>query len=161
MKTFRIVIKWALILFVVVSSLLAARQCYNKRHIQTDTVSYRNLEPLVDGQFQLVLFHNEKRCHQCLTMEEHVNQIVNSNFSESIKDNTLTFKTIVIDEPENIPMVEKLGVFAATIVLMEFKDSELVYARVLTEGLELYRKEDAFKSYINKELSSILMPSGQ
>ena len=157
MKVARIVIKWLLIVFVVVSSLLAARQFYNKRQIQTDTVSYKNLEPLVNGQIQLVLFHNKKRCHQCITMEEGVRNVINEKFSDYINNGSLVFNTMIIDENENIPLVERLGIFAATIVLMEFSDKELTYARVLTRGPELYLKQIEFKNYVSQELSDILM----
>lgn len=157
MRIFRLILKWILIVFVAFSILLAARQCYQRSIIQVDEVSYDNLEPLRDGQIQLVLFHNKKRCHQCLTIEAHVGQIINEHFSDNIQDNTLAFKMIVIDEPENIPLVKKLGVFAATLVFMEFKSGELIYARVLERGPELYRKEAEFKAYLTDELSSILM----
>ncbi len=152
----RLWIKWVLIAFVVISTLLAVRRCYQQQSVPTMDISYENLLPVESGQLQLVLFHNEKRCHQCLTMEAMVDELIADEFSDEIKQGALAFKTIAIDDPVNQPLVNQLGIFAATLVFMEFDGETLTYARVLTKGVELYRDEAAFKNYLRDELSGML-----
>jgi hypothetical protein len=147
--------KWALIAFVVVSSVLAVRRCRDQSQIPA-AISYNQLQPLVDGQIQLVLFHNAKRCHQCLQMEAFAEEVLNERFGKAMENKSLVFKTITIDEPENQGLVQQFGIFAATLVMMEFNNGELIYARVLTRGPELYHEETDFKDYLIEELSEIM-----
>jgi len=151
-----IILKWFLIAFVFASALLAARRCYQQQSVLTMAVSYENLFPVESGQLQLVLFHNEKRCHQCLTMEAMVNELMTEEFSDDIQKGALAFKTIAMDNPVNQPLVNQLGIFAATLVFMEFDGETLTYARILTKAPELYRDEAAFKNYLRDELSGML-----
>lgn len=160
MKVLYRILKWVLIAFVVVSSLLAVRRCRDQIQIP-DTISYNQLQPLVDGQIQLVLFHNAKRCHQCLQMEAFAEEVLRQRFGKAMENESLVFKTITIDEPENQGLVQQFGIFAATLVLMEFNDDELVYARVLTRGPELYQEENDFKEYLSQELSEIMPGSDE
>lgn len=160
MKVLYRILKWVLIAFVVVSSVLAVRRCRDQSQIP-DTISYNQLQPLVDGQIQLVLFHNAKRCHQCLQMEAFAEEVLKDRFGKAMENKSLVFKTITIDEPENQGLVHQFGIFAATLVLMEFNDDELVYARVLTRGPELYQEENDFKEYLSQELSEIMPGSDE
>lgn len=160
MKVLYRILKWILIAFVAVSSVLAVRRCRDQSQIP-DTISYNQLQPLVDNQIQLVLFHNAKRCHQCLQMEEFAEEILSERFGKAMENKSLVFKTISIDESENHGLVRQFGIFAATLVLMEFKDEELVYARVLTRGPELYQEESDFKEYLSQELSEIMPGSDE
>lgn len=156
MKVLYKIFKWSLIAFVIFSVLLGIRRCYYQQKNTTDEISYSQLQPLKDGQIQLVLFHNQKRCHQCLQMEQFAEEVLNEQFGKSIENKSLVFKTITIDEPENQAMVRQFGIFAATLVLMEFEGGELVYARVLTKGPELYQQKNNFKEYLKQELSDII-----
>lgn len=156
MNLLRIVIKWLLIVFITVSTILAVKRCHQQRNEQTDVISFQNLKPLLDGQLQLVLFHNRKRCLQCLDMEHFTREVISEQFANQISSGALTFKTIIIDDPENRILVDQFGIFAATLVLMEFKDEELVYSRVFIQGAELYRNQQDFKNYVSMELSKIL-----
>ena len=159
MKLLRIVIKWLLIAFIAVSMILAVKRCHQQRNEQTDVNSFQNLKPLIDGQLQLVLFHNQKRCQQCLNMEQFTREVINEQFANQISSGALTFKTTIIDDPENRTLVDQFGIFAATLVLMEFKDEELVHSRVFIEGAELYRNQQDFKNYLSMELSKIVTES--
>jgi hypothetical protein len=81
---------------------------------------------------------------------------LNERFGKAMENKSLVFKTITIDEPENQGLVQQFGIFAATLVLMEFNNGELIYARVLTRGPELYHEETDFKDYLIEELSEIM-----
>jgi hypothetical protein len=126
------------------------------REAATDEISYGQLGQLTDGQTMLVLFHNKKRCYQCLQMEQFVSELINEKFQDAVDEQKLAFKTLIMDDPENRALVEQFGIFAATLVLMEFKNDQLTYARILPEATELYRNEVDFKQYLNKELSEIV-----
>ncbi len=149
-------IKWILMAFIIISSLLAARRCYELQTITPAAAKFEQLQPLIDGQLQLVLFHNEKRCYQCLQMEEMSRFVIESLFSDDLKSGSVVFKTLTIDDPINQELVEQLGIFAAALVLFEFDGEELTYARILPKANELYRDDAAFKDNLTNELTEIL-----
>jgi hypothetical protein len=156
MKVLYKTLKWSLIAFVIFSILLGIRRCYYQQYNTTDEISYNQLQPLVDGQIQLVLFHNQKRCHQCLQMQQFAEEVLKEQFFDATDSGSLVFNTLTIDEPENQPLIQQFGIFAATLVLMEFEGDKLVYARVLIKGPELYKQEVDFKNYLTEEISDIL-----
>ena len=156
MKVFSLLVKWILIVFVLVSATLAIRRCREWMQIQNQSISYEKLTPLQDGQIKLVLFHNRKRCHQCLTFEDYTKKVLDEHFAEELKDGSLIFHTVTIDEPANYQLVERYGIFAATLVIIQFQDGEPVYEKVLEQGPELYRDEMKFSDYLRQELHKIL-----
>jgi hypothetical protein len=152
----RRIIMWLLIIFVAISTIIGGVKLYQLSSVPLKATSYDQLEPLVDGQLQFVLFHNEKRCHQCLQMEQMTRDVISDAFSDVAGGNKLVFKTVTIDDPANHELVSQLGIFAATLVFVEFDGETLAYARVLNEATELYRDESAFKDYLTRELSGML-----
>jgi len=153
----RLTAKWLLIVFVIVSTLLAVRRCNQHSDYQDVALNFEKLEPLEDGQIQLVLFHNKKRCYQCLEMEELVQEVLQDHFTNEIQEGALIFNTLVIDEPVNRPLVEYFEVYGATLTIMGFKQGQLADALVLERGPELYRDEQLFKIYLQQELSAKLI----
>ena len=89
-------------------------------------------------------------------MEKFADDVLNEFHTLAIKEKKLSYKTIIIDDPANQPLVNEFGIFAAAFVVMEFDGEKLIYARVLREAAELYRDEAAFKAYFENELSGML-----
>jgi hypothetical protein len=112
-------LKLASAIVLVVIVIIVSNYFYAVKQKADTEIHYDNLKPLVDGQVQLVLFHNEKRCQQCLEMEEMARELLLENFKRQLDDESLIFKTAVIDVPQNRDLVDQLGIFGATLVLME------------------------------------------
>jgi hypothetical protein len=148
-------LKLASAIVLVVIVIIVSNYFYAVKQKADTEIHYDNLKPLVDGQVQLVLFHNEKRCQQCLEMEEMARELLLENFKRQLDDESLIFKTAVIDVPQNRDLVDQLGIFGATLVLMEFDNDSLVYARVLTRGAELASDKTKFRNYVSSQLSEI------
>jgi hypothetical protein len=149
MKVLYRILKWFLILFVVVSSVAGGQEVPRAKSrflVQSATTSYNRWSMIKSS---LVLFHNTKRCHQCLQMEDFAEEVLIDRFGRAMENKSLVFKTITIDEPESQGLVQQFGIFAATLMLMEFNDDQLIYARVLTRGPELYQEENDFKEYLS------------
>jgi hypothetical protein len=148
-------LKLASAIVLVVIVIIVSNYFYGVKQKADTEIHYDNLKPLVDGQVQLVLFHNEKRCQQCLEMEEMARELLLENFKRQLDDESLIFKTAVIDVPQNRDLVDQLGIFGTTLVLMEFDNDSLVYARVLTRGAELASDKTKFRNYVSSQLSEI------
>jgi len=147
------VLKWILLGFVLISFVMAARQCYDRSTTSSDEqMIFSQLYPEKNDQVLVILFHNKKRCYQCLQMEEYTRDVLNEFYANEMASGQLAFKTLVIDDPENATLVEHYGIFAATLVFVNFEEKEIVNAKVLFDATGLYREEDEFKKYIQSEL---------
>lgn len=146
------VMKWTLLIFIISSLGIAARKCQN---LQQNTYN-RSISDLVNAlptdRFMVILFHNEKRCYQCLEMEEHTVNLLRAIGDNEPGNNDFRFSTIIIDDPENRGIIETFGIFAPTIVLLEFDQNELTRSKVLPEFTGLYRDERLFTEQLLKEM---------
>lgn len=146
------ILKWMLLVFVAVSLIFATKKCNNLLYTSTENSLYEQLNPSKEKQIQLILFHNKKRCFQCLQIEQFTTEVLNDVFFDELAIERIQFKTLTIDDADNIPLVDHFGIFAATLVLMDFKQNELTKSKVLMEVTGLYRDELAFKAQLKNEL---------
>jgi hypothetical protein len=145
------IIKWILLIFIVASLLLAFRKCQDLQHGVAEGSLYEKLDISRSDKFVVVLFHNQKRCYQCLQMEKYTVDLINADFFDS-EDEQVSFRTIIIDDPGNKFLVDQFGVFAATLVLLEYKEGELLASKVLLEATGLYRDEVDFKDHLKGQI---------
>lgn len=152
-----LLIKWILIAFVTVSLLLGMRNCYQQQFGDSVTqVTFQRINPENKFQAVLVLFHNQKRCFQCLEMEKLSHDLLENTFSESETNRSIGFSTLEIDDPASAELVEQFGIFAATLVLIDYSDPGNPFGKVLNKAPVLYRDRDAFTQYLESELEVFL-----
>lgn len=150
-------LKWLLLAFLLVSIILAFRQCYQQTYITQDDQSLIKLLNLMKvNQVQVVLFHNQKRCFQCRKMELHTMEVLNASYADQLDKGQLAYKSIIIDDPENFALVNGLGIFGPTLVLVSLDQDNELLIKVLFEATGLYRDGDAFKDYVVTELNHFL-----
>ncbi len=152
----KVMLKWMLLAFITASLVLASRKCANLQHTSAEKPLYEQLNPNSKKQIQLILFHNKKRCFQCLQIEELTREVLQETFYNELAGNDLQFKTVTIDDPENIYIVDHFGIFAATLVLMDFNERELEKSKVLLNATALYREEEAFKAQLKSDVEQFL-----
>ncbi len=150
-------IKWVLLIFIAVSLILAAIRLYNMQNAVTETSMYELLEPAGKNQALVVLFHNRKRCFQCTRMENLTREVLAKSYNNELKNKSLGFETIIIDDPANFGIVNQYGIYGVTVVFVKFDQEEVVKSKVLTEATNLYRDEPVYKNFLKKELHQFLI----
>jgi len=151
------IVKWMLLAFVGISLALAVKQCHElniEKAAENEVVSLLN--PTGKKQIQLILFHNQKRCFQCLEMERQVKQVVEEYFSDASENGEFVFKSIVMDDPQFIGLTERYQLFAATLVAVDFDGEKLIREKPLLQTGSLYRDESAFKAQLRKDIEELL-----
>lgn len=152
----KLMLKWVLLAFITVSLILAAKKCDTLQQVSKGNSIPEQLNPAKKKQIQLILFHNKKRCFQCLQIEKYSLDVLNDIFSEKLSDESLKFKPMIIDDAENLPIVDHFGIFSATLVLLDFNKNELVKSKVLMEVTASYREEKIFKAKLKNEVEQFL-----
>lgn len=153
----KMILKWVLLAFITLSLVLATRKCYKAQLGPSENISLqKQLNPLNKNQIQLILFHNKKRCFQCLQIEKYTREVLNEFFYNELTNEGIQFKTLTIDDADNISIIDHFGIFAATLVLMDLNKNERASSKVLMEVTALYRDENAFKAKLKIEIEQLL-----
>ena len=58
-------------------------------------------------KLKIVYFHSERRCPTCISIEDNTKKTLNTYFANQLKDGTITFQILNVEEVKNLKMVEK------------------------------------------------------
>lgn len=121
-------------LLVLVIGLLFS--CKEKAQKETEKV-----EPL-SNQIEVIDFHSTHRCMTCNAIEANTKYTLDTYFSKELTAQKITFKTVNVDEEENVKIAEK---FEAT--------GTSLFLNVIVDGKEtqIDLTEFAFMSGNNKK----------
>lgn len=59
------------------------------------------------AKLQIVYFHAERRCPTCISIEDNTKKTLNTYFAKQLKEGTITFQVMNVEEEKNLKMVEK------------------------------------------------------
>jgi len=58
-------------------------------------------------KLKIIYFHSERRCPTCISIEENTKKTLNTYFAGQLKDGTISFQSLNVEEGKNQKMVEK------------------------------------------------------
>ena len=59
------------------------------------------------AKLQIIYFHAERRCPTCISIEDNTKKTLNTYFAKQLKEGTITFQILNVEEEKNQKMVEK------------------------------------------------------
>jgi hypothetical protein len=59
------------------------------------------------AKLQIVYFHAEHRCPTCLSIEANTKKTLDTYFAKQVKDGTIKFKVLNVEDSKNQKLVEK------------------------------------------------------
>ncbi|MFH0842965.1 MAG: nitrophenyl compound nitroreductase subunit ArsF family protein [Bacteroidota bacterium] len=98
-------------------------------------------------------FHFTARCMTCRTIEARFKENLESLYPNQMQQGLITFRAVNIEEPENKPLAEKLGVSGQTLLIVKGKkkinltNDGFMYAVV---------KPEKFREIINENVDGLL-----
>jgi hypothetical protein len=101
-------------------------------------------------------FHTTYRCPTCLKIEEYTKQAIVEGFSGELKDGSLVWKTVNVEDKENEHFIKDYQLFSKAVVVVDMKDGKQVQWKSLKDIWQLVGKKDAFIRYIQDEVRSYL-----
>ncbi len=105
----------------------------------------------------IYFFHMSVRCNPCLNMEAFTQRTLGDHFSEQMKDNTLQYKKVNIDDPRYRHLIDRYSIFTSTIVLVRFREGkEKNFESLTAQVWQLYNSEQKFVSMLKQELSRFM-----
>ncbi len=109
-------------------------------------------------KLQVYYFYSAHRCPTCNSIENNVKKVMETQFSNEIKEGLVNVSYVNIEDKENKALVEKLQVYGSSLFLVQYKgDQEVIHD--LTEYAYTYSRKqpdifiqgisDTIKSYLN------------
>jgi hypothetical protein len=122
----------------------------------TDQAAPDSSVPVKDRALTVYYFHTTFRCPTCRKIEALTASAVQKFFSAELAAQTITWKPINIEVPENRHFVDDFKLFTKSVVIVDAKNGKTVRWKNLDKIWELVRDETAFTRYIKNEISGYL-----
>ena len=153
------VIRWALVGFIILSTVLAVIRFKDSILYGIDERSpslYDHFAPLHKNTTLILLFHNQTRCTMCLNMEGHIKTLLSQEYGEYQDKGLIQFMPVNMNSSENQAFVRRFELYTASVVLVRFKDREETDVVVLRDIWKLHTDRDKFTDEVNRELKVLL-----
>ena len=101
-------------------------------------------------------FHGTSRCTTCRTIERYSKEAIERYFAQELKNRTLEFKPINVDEPENRHYIQDYQLYTRSLVLALYKDDKQLKWKNLSEVWSYVRDQEKFYQYVKDETERFL-----
>jgi hypothetical protein len=76
------------------------------------------------AKLKIIYFHSERRCPTCISIEDNTKKTLNTYFASQLKDGTITFQVLNVEESKNLKMVEKYKAEGSSLFLTNVKGTK-------------------------------------
>jgi len=119
--------------------------------------SERLLESNASGREIIVYyFHGTYRCPSCLQIEDWSFDAIQERFAQELKQETIIWKTIDVDKPENRHLVEAYQVSTQALIIVEMTGKKEKRYKNLGKVWEYLSDQQAFYEYVTHEINKFL-----
>jgi len=71
----------------------------------------------VATRIDVIEFHSEHRCETCINIEAMAREVLNTGFATQMRDGTITFRLVNVEEKANAKMAEEFGAYGTALFL--------------------------------------------
>ncbi len=101
-------------------------------------------------------FRTTVRCASCKKIEAYSKEAIETGFGEELKNGTLKFESINIQEDKNRHFIEDYQLYTKSVVICDMKDGKQVQWKNLDKVWRLVGSKDQFINYVQNEISAYL-----
>ena len=154
------IITLILLVFVGVSvATLVVKQTRNSTSDAENTVDQPAADIITkENQVIAYYFHGNIRCATCNAIEIFSREAVNSGFAEQLSDNSLVWRPVNRELPENTHFNEEFELVTSSLVLVKIRDGRQAEWKNLGDvwNTELLTDKDKFIQYVQEEVIQYL-----
>jgi len=99
-------------------------------------------------------FYNTFRCPTCRKLEEFSEKSVQNNFADNLKNGTIVWRVVNVDEPENQHYNKDYQLYTKSLIISEVRDGKEVRWKNLEKIWTLVRDEEKFEEYVKSEIDA-------
>jgi len=107
-------------------------------------------------RIDVIDFHTDHRCKTCLTIEGLAREVVEKTFAAQVKDGSLTFRTVNVDDKANAKLAEDFGAYGTALFLHVHKGGKAEKVDLTEWAFMKAGNADAFKSELARRIKDLL-----
>jgi len=101
-------------------------------------------------------FHGNKRCTTCRKLEAYSAEAIVDGFSSELESGELEWRVVNTDDKEYAHFITDFELVTKSVVLVEYRDGEVVRFKNLKLVWQLVGDEDGFVRYVRDETRDFL-----
>ncbi len=101
-------------------------------------------------------FHGNKRCSTCRKLEAYSEEAITGGFTSELEAGELEWRVVNTDEDGNAHFVTDFELVTKSVVLVEYRDGEVVRWKNLKLVWQLVGDQDGFLRYVRDETRDFL-----
>ena len=145
---------------VVLKGLMRGNTTDSSKLDGQDIASSGDTELKSDADVEVVYyFMTTQRCQNCMKIESYTKEAVQEHFSEKLNNETMIWKMVNIDEPENQHFIPDYQLYTKSVVLVRYRGGKQVEWKNLDRIWNLLGDETAFKEYVVREVKAFVKES--
>ena len=111
--------------------------------------------PVKDGTLEVLYFHNAKRCATCIAIENGTKELLQSTFREQVQDSTIIFRTISIQDNEDL--CAKYQISWSSLMLVDHEDGKESVKNLTDFAFAKARTSpEVFKNELSAQITKML-----
>ncbi len=113
----------------------------------------RNNSAVADTTIFVYYFHSNIRCKTCVAVDEHTHQLLKELFPVQMKNGTIVFKSINVDEKGSESLVEKYKIWGQT---MLFIKGDTVIDHTNDAFMNVLEEPDKWEGMVEEQINRLL-----
>ena len=109
-----------------------------------------------DNAIVAYYFHGNKRCSTCRKLEAYSEEAITGGFTSELEAGELEWRVVNTDEDGNAHFVTDFELVTKSVVLVEYRDGEVVRWKNLKLVWQLVNDQDGFLRYVRDETRDFL-----
>ncbi|MEX1311578.1 MAG: nitrophenyl compound nitroreductase subunit ArsF family protein [Candidatus Sulfomarinibacteraceae bacterium] len=101
-------------------------------------------------------FHGNKRCSTCRKLEAYSKEAITGGFASELENGELEWLVVNTDEKANAHFVTDFELVTKSVVLVEYRDGEVVRFKNLKLVWQLVGDQDGFIRYVRDETADFI-----
>lgn len=101
-------------------------------------------------------FHGQFRCSTCRKLEALSKEAISSGFAKELGSGRLAFRVVNVETPDTEHFVRDFQLVTKSLVLVEYRDGNVVRWKNLPKIWQLVRDREAFIRYVQEETRAFL-----
>jgi len=127
--------------------------CNGQTEKAANNSTSRNVAAAADTTIYVYYFHSNIRCETCVAVDEHTHQLLNELFPAQMKNGTIVFKSINVDEKGNEALIEKYKIWGQT---MLFIKGDTVVDRTNDAFMNVLEEPDKWEDMVEEQVNRLL-----
>lgn len=101
-------------------------------------------------------FYTTARCTSCKRIEAWSKESIQKQFADALESETLAWRPVNIDKPENAHFVEDFNLYTKSLVIVEQENGKTVRWKNLENVWHLLRNQEKFTAYVTEEVKAFM-----